>query len=431
VGATRLVPTLPRQAWIVLGGDVLSAIGSGLTLPFFVVYLHRVRGIELDVAGLALATIAFASLAGNPTGGFLADRLGPRRAVVAGLVVAAAGTASIAFVSHPWQAFAAAALTGFGLAVVWPALDSLLAVTVRPGQRSSVFAVRHATLNAGFGIGALVAATIVEFDSARTFQLLYLLDAASFLAFVPVLLVLKGIGGRPETETVEPGGLPGYRLVLQDRAFLRVAALTVVLYGLGYAQLNAAFPAFATGRGGISAGALGIAFAVNTLAVTVLQLPVLRLAQGRRRTAALFLVFVLWATTWAVTLVAGEVGGGAAAVSLFAAAVAIFALGETLLSPALAPLVNDLAPDRLRGRYNAVYALALTTGYILGPVLAGAALGAGLATAFFLALVAACLVSAVAALRLERSLPAGVDLVGRFRTGVPEPAVVPAATTHG
>src|SRR5437588_1673986 len=176
VGATRLVPTLPRQAWIVLGGDALSAIGSGLTLPFFVVYLHRVRGIELDVAGLALATIAFASLAGNPTGGFLADRLGPRRAVVAGLVVAAAGTASIAFVSHPWQAFAAAALTGFGLAVVWPALDSLLAVTVRPGQRSSVFAVRHATLNAGFGIGALVAATIVEFDSTRTFQLLYLLD---------------------------------------------------------------------------------------------------------------------------------------------------------------------------------------------------------------------------------------------------------------
>jgi hypothetical protein len=30
-----------------------------------VVYLHRVRGIELEVAGLALATIALASLPGN------------------------------------------------------------------------------------------------------------------------------------------------------------------------------------------------------------------------------------------------------------------------------------------------------------------------------------------------------------------------------
>lgn len=425
-----LVPELPRNAWIVLAGDALSAVGSGLTLPFFVVYLHRVRGIDLGVAGLAVATIAFAGLIGNPTGGLLTDRVGPRRAVVAGIVIAAAGTASVAVVLEPWQAFAAAATIGFGLAVFWPAFDSLLAVTVRPRQRSSVFAVRHATLNAGFGIGGLAAAVIVDFDSAGTFQLLYLLDAASFLAVVPLVVALKGVGGRPEPSTDEPRGLRGYGRVLADRVFLKVVALTALLYAVGYAQLNAAFPAFATGPGGISAGALGLAFAVNTLAVSLLQLPVLRLAQGSRRTTGIVLVFSLWAVTWAVTLVAGELGGGAAAVAVFAAAAAIFALGETLMSPAVPPLVNDLAPDRLRGRYNGLYTLALTTGFIAGPVVGGAALGAGHATAFFLALVGACAVGALAAGRLRRALPADVDLVGGFRTETAEPSVAPGVA-HG
>jgi MFS family permease len=134
--------------------------------------------------------------------------------------------------------------------------------------------------------------------------------------------------------------------------------------------------------------------------------------------------------TWAVTLIAGDLGGGAAAVALFAAAVAIFALGETFLSPALAPLVNDLAPDRLRGRYNAVYTLGLTTGYILGPVIAGAVLGAGHSRAFFLALIAACGAGALFALELRRHLPPVVDLVGGF-PAVPEPAVVAGGTTDG
>jgi MFS family permease len=222
----------------------------------------------------------------------------------------------------------------------------------------------------------------------------------------------------------------GYREVLLDRVFLRVVVLTALLFGLGYAQFNAAFPAFATREGGISAGALGLAFAVNTLGVALLQLPVLRLAQGRRRTACIALVFSLFAATWAVTLVAGELGAGAAAVSLFATAALVFALGETLMSPAVAPLVNDLASDRLRGRYNAVYTLALTTGFMLGPVVAGVALGAGYPTAFFLALITACGVGAIVALRLSRRLPAGVNAVGGFHTEPPEPAAPPGVLVH-
>ena len=42
----RLLPVFPRDAWMLLGGVGLSALGSGLTLPFLLVYLHQVRGLE-------------------------------------------------------------------------------------------------------------------------------------------------------------------------------------------------------------------------------------------------------------------------------------------------------------------------------------------------------------------------------------------------
>jgi MFS family permease len=99
-------------------------------------------------------------------------------------------------------------------------------------------------------------------------------------------------------------------------------------------------------------------------------------------------------------------------VAVFASAALVFALGETLLSPSVAPIVNDLAPDRLRGRYNALYTLAWTSGFIVGPLIAGAALGAGQATPFFLGLIAVCCLGAFGAHRLRARLPAGVDLVG-------------------
>lgn len=429
----NLLPDLPRNAWIVLAGDALSAVGTGLTLPFFIVYLHRVRGIELGLAGLAVATIAVAGLVGNPTGGGLTDRIGARKTVLVGLVPAAVGTGAICFVSQAWHAFAAAAVLGFGLAVIWPAMDSLLAMAVPPEARSSVFAVRHATLNAGLGVGGLIAAAVVEFSSTFSFQLLYALDAASFLLFVPLLLALKEVGRRHEADPDVAYERLGYRLVLADRVFLRLLALTALLSTVGYAQFNAAFPAYATDNGGLSAGALGVAFAVNTLAVTLLQLPVLRLMRGRRRTAGMALVFTLWGVTWGGTLLAGGLGGGTAAVAAFASLALIFAVGETLMSPTAPPMVNDLAPDRLRGRYNGLYTLAWTIGFIVGPSVAGLALGAGHDTAFFLSLVAACFVGALAALRLRRSLPAGVDIVGRVTAEPPElvppvPAVAPGAS---
>jgi MFS family permease len=403
-----LVPELPRQAWILLGGVGLSALGSGLTLPFLLVYLNHVRGIDLELAALALSTVALAGLVGNPLGGWLADRFGPRNAVAAGLVVAAAGAFGLALVREPWQGFAAAAVVGLGAAIVWPAQDALLATVVAPDQPSSAFAVHHALLNAGFGVGGVLAAVIVSESSPRTFELVYVLDGISFLAFLPILVLALPAGQLPRDPVAQRGG---FRRLLADRVFLRVWVLTALLVAVGYAQYHAAFPAFATGPGGLSAGDLGIAFAANTFVVAGVQLVSLKAMRGRRRTRGLALVAVAFAAAWTVTILAGGLGGGAAALVGFSLAMVLLALGETLVPPTLPPLVNELAPDELRGRYNGASTLAWTTGFLIGPLPAGLAIASGHAEFLFLGFILCCGVVALGALRLERFLSPAANLV--------------------
>lgn len=418
-----LIPELPRDGWILLAGDAVSAVGSGLTLPFLLVYLHEVRGLGLGEAGLALSAVALAGFAGNPAGGSLVDRVGGRAALLTGLVFAAAGSAWLAFVADAWQAYAAAATLGFGLAVIWPARTALLATVVPAERRSSAYALGHAALNVGLGAGALLAAAIVDPSSPRSFQAIYLLDAASFVAFVPLVLRLR-VPAAPidEAKSSETGG---YRLVFRDRAFLRLWALTALIVCFGYAQYSAAFPAFATGEAGLDAHQLAFAFAANTIAVALAQLPVLRALRGRRRTSALALAFGATGVAWTLVLAGGQAPSSAAAAAVFTVALVVLGIGETALSPSAPALANDLAADDLRGRYNGVYTLAWTTGFAAGPALAGVFLAAGAAGALMGCLVAACAIGVAGSLRLARHLPPEIDVIDGDPDdqAVPEPAL--------
>src|SRR4051812_24137966 len=53
-----------RDGWVVLAAGRVSALGSGMTAPFLLVYLHRVCGIGLFWAASALSVIALAGLVG-------------------------------------------------------------------------------------------------------------------------------------------------------------------------------------------------------------------------------------------------------------------------------------------------------------------------------------------------------------------------------
>jgi MFS family permease len=255
---------------------------------------------------------------------------------------------------------------------------------------------------------------ILAGGSSNRFVVLFLVDGATFLALVPLLLIFK-VGTRSKVRSnTAPlvAASAGYRLIFRDTLFLRIWLLMAALVTIGFAQLHASFPVFATKPGGITASALGIAYAANAFTVVTAQLLVLKAAQGHRRTTAVMMVCALWATAWAIALVAGSLGSGWLAIGAFTVALVVFALGETAFTPTLTPMVNDLAPEALRGRYNGALATAWTAGFVLGPAVAGKTLAMGFGNALYVVLICLLAVVALAAWRLSRLLPGSADEIG-------------------
>jgi MFS family permease len=201
----------------------------------------------------------------------------------------------------------------------------------------------------------------------------------------------------------------GYAAVVRDRTLLVATGLNLLLVTAGYSQFTSAFPAWATGVAGAPRSLVSFAFAANTWTIALAQLPVLSLVRGHRRTRAVAGTGLLFAACWLLVLGAGETSVKTASYGGLVAAAAVFGLGETLLSPSLPAIVNDLAAETTRGRYVAVYSLSWQAGPMIGPVIAGVALAAGRGAPLLLGLTLACTLAAPAAIAFERLLPPGAN----------------------
>jgi MFS family permease len=421
---------LPRDARVLLGGVAFDALGTGLVLPFLVVYLHDVRGLALATVGVLAAVPAVVALVLLAPLGVLIDRLGPRVVQITALVSQCAG-AFVLSQSHGVRgALAAQLLVGVGHAAFWPANQSLVAAIVPSEQRQRYFGLSFTLLNAGIGVGGLVAGLLVTTAHPATFMWIYVGDGLSFLVPLVILLVpLRHVGGQVkavahaarEAELASRSG-GSYRAVLSDRAFRIVLVATFLSSFVGYSQMEAGWTAFARTVADASTRTIGLAFAVNTAAIVALQLLVLKRIDGRRRTRVLSVMSGLWALSWVVMGVAGLLPGTATAAVLLVLSMGVFALGETLLSPVAPALTNDLAPEHLRGRYNATGSLAFQVAAIVGPSSAGALMGAGLSQVYVASLLLGCGLLVLVLRRLEAVIPAAANGV-RAATDAPQPSL--------
>ena len=101
----------------------------------------------------------------------------------------------------------------------------------------------------------------------------------------------------------------------------------------------ALLPPFAKNYADVSERWIGLIWLGNTLLIVLIQLPVAKALEGRRRMAALALMNVLWAVASLIVLAAGEWFTARPAALVFVFATMVFAVGETLQGPTQAPLV--------------------------------------------------------------------------------------------
>lgn len=426
----RIQPGLTARAWRVLAVNGASHIGTGLTLPFLLLYLHRADGFDLSVTGLILATIGVGGLAATPLAGWMTDKHGAGNTLLYSLLLAGAGTACLAWAASIPAAFGAAAVLGIGMSTMWSAMNSLLAEVVPEAQRVRIFSFNYAAANLGVGLGAIAGGLFLGGRSRGPYQVAFLADAATFVLFLLVLVlaretrlrVVAGVTGDGAPAGPAPRDQaavgPGWRAALADRRLVAITVLHALLITAVASQLTAAFPAWATGPAKASAGVLGIGFAAYSFVVVAAQPLLIRRIERLRRTRATSAAALLCACFWLVTLQAPLGHGGPATAAILIAALVLAALGEVLLAPALAALVNDIAPDELRGRYNAVFNSAWQIGPVLGPAISGVMIGHGLAVPLLAGLCVVCVLAAGCARGLEGLLPAEANGLRDLVSGV-------------
>ncbi|GAA1844499.1 MFS transporter [Asanoa iriomotensis] len=413
-----------------LAATLFSATGRGLTLPFMFIYLTKVRDVPAGTAGLIIAWMAVCALAIGPVGGWAVDRYGARRIVLPMLLVEAVGVGSVGFAHTHWQAFLSVTLIGAGGGVIWAANTTILSSVTDGLERQKTFGLNFALLNLGIGTGTVIAGAIVDLDRPGTFQIIYLIDAALYLVPFVNLLTMPGVGRRlaraaPDDPAATRVREPGYREVFAHRGFRRLLAFSVVLTISGYAQIEVGFTAFSIDVAHVGPQTVAYAFTANTLVIVLAQLFVVRIIQGRSRTVLLSVVGVIMAASWLILGVAGAIDGRNAALSAVAviACAAVFAAGETLLSPINPTLLNALATEELRGRFNALGSMVWGISGIVGPITAAPLIGGGHSTIWLALTVAGCLTAALLAASLRKVITAEQD----GRTPPPTAADAPAA----
>lgn len=216
-------PPRPRRWWalaavvaclLLIGLDTTTVF---LALPELMTALPASAG---QLQGVFVGYLLAFGLLMVPLGA-LADRLGRRRVLLAGLLVLGLGAAGAALAGSVAALLVARVAMGVGAAVVMPTAMAMLPVLFPPEERGRAFAAASAAVSLGLCLGPLVAGALLE----RYWW------GAVFLVDLPIVVVAALLVAVlfPETRAAgRPAAVGGARL---SRPVLVLALVYVLMTG--------------------------------------------------------------------------------------------------------------------------------------------------------------------------------------------------------
>ena len=391
-----------RAVQVLLVNELTIFLSFYMLYPYLAVYFRETLGFSAWTVGLVLGIRVLSQQGLNVIGGTLADRLGYKPLIIAGLTLRAAGFALFGFVDSLAGTLVAAILTGLAGALFGPALRAYLA-TESSGRRAEVFALANLAGQIGTLLGPPVGVALLAFS----FRLVCVAAGVIFLGlmllqfrYLPRRVDLLAEGPRPV--------LRDWSEVLANRGFLLFAAV-MLAYSVLLSQMYLTLPLEARRATG-SDMAVGSLFVLSSILAIVGQVRVTAWCEARYRPPeAVALGLALMTVGFAAPLVSALAGhvepAGRPAPALGGlgptlVAMTFLTVGAMVASPFAMAMVPRFGRDRLIATYFGFYAMAGGIGSTLGNALVGAALDAqsrpglvGLPWGFMLALGAGAVVT--------------------------------------
>ena len=381
------------------------ALGFGLVVPVLPLYARQF-GVGLFAVTGVVSVFAGVRLVSNLYTGALADRIGTRRAVGFGALGVAGSSLLIAVAPSYWLLLAFRGVGGFGSALFFNALLSMIVLIAGPERRGRAVGSLQGAFLGGIAFGPSVGGLLAEPLGLRWPFVIYAGFCAA--AGVVALVWLPRMEDLPTSTITEARGSSrqGLRRTIStarelciDRAFL---AALVMMAASRWAATGVRFslvPLFGVEVVGASASVIGFSLTLAALTHLAVLWPTGRLADtiGRRAVGApAYFAFAVIAMGLAY----------ATAVPLFVAALGLYGVGTGLTSVTPPAIVGDVTPPERTGVGIGVLNTAGDLGAVFGPLVSG-----GLAQAFgygwgFGASASLLAVGGVFALRMRETLPA-------------------------
>jgi MFS family permease len=361
-----------RLGWPDLGSSrpfafalAIDAFGSGLFLPFSLLYFHHVGGLSLTQAGLGLSIAMLTAVPAPLFAGLLLDRSSPKRIMLLTNTARVAGFLGFLFVRDLWTLIAVALLVAVSDRLFWVAHPALIVELAGSGGRDRWFGLTTALRCAGLGAGGLLAGLVVSDLGVLGYQTLAIANAISY-AVAALLIGQLHVPRQLETSVGASMSRPrGLKAVLADRPFCGVVAINL-LFGVARTVILVGLPVFTVQVLGAPAWLAGALYATYTAMIAIGQTSLVRRLEGHRRTRALTFAAVLWAVSFLLLAGASLLPAVLLAGFLFGVT-GLYTAAVMLHAGVIDALVVEAAPDRLRARYVGVYHLSWAVANALAP----------------------------------------------------------------
>jgi MFS family permease len=327
-------------------------IGIGLVAPVRVLYAQS-RGASLAIISAMASAYLISNFVAQYPAGWLSDRFGRRRLLVAGLLVQAALSLVYLPIADPGLFVALRVVEGLAAAAVLPSARALIADAVPNEQRGEAYGFFSACFNAGFLLGPALGGLLAATGYASAF----IGAVVCRLAAVGIVLALV-----PATAS-HAGSTRGEQAALGRRELFALPLLGayVLAFGdyifLGFDQ--ALLPLWMHDHLGATVAVIGLAY-VTWAAPSIVLSPLGGRVADRRRRSVLILLFGLAQVPFYV------VYGLANAAWLIVALFALHAVVYAFIGPAVDAHVAAASPADARARVQGVYSAVGLVGAFAG-----------------------------------------------------------------